>query len=377
MLTPRIGVLTTFLYLLTLPAMVQAQGAAFKVRVKDAVRIEGVENYTMVGYGLVVGLAGTGDSDEVLTQRTLANMLQNFNMVVDEGDLKAQNSAAVMLTATIRGSAHTGDTIQTTISSIGDATSLTGGELLLTPLLGTTGETWAIAQGAVTTGGFQFGSGGPGGQSVTKNHPTVGILTNGAKMLVDIGTSLPDHDMLTVYLKKPDYSTAVNLVDAINSRFYGTAFAADVGTIKIRVPVDYREEERITEFIRDVEQIQFQPDGIAKVVFNERTGTIVFGGDVKISQVAISHGNVTVNIKNTEGISQPSPFSDTGTTESVTDQQTQVHEENSPVNLIPAITTISELVDILNLLGVTPRDIMVIFHTLREAGALHAELEAI
>ncbi len=357
--------------------LMQAQMSAPMIRVKDAVRLDGVNNYTLIGYGLIVGLAGSGDSDEILTQRTISNVLENFNLIIKEDDLKAQNSAAIMVSATITNSAHKGDMIHATISSIGDATSLKGGELLLTALKGVDGETWAIAQGPVTTGGFSFGSGDSGGETISKGHPTVGMLTNGVKLLKDVGIKLPNSDLLTLFLKKSDYSSAVNLADAINNRFFGMAVAPNSSTVQVRIPKNYRIEGRISEFIRDVEQVQFQPDRKAKVVFNERSGTLVIGGNVKISSVAISHGSIHVNIKNTEGASQPSPFSQTGSTQQLNDQQTTVEEELVPVTLLPTISSVSDLVDALNALGVTPRDIMIIFHVLREAGALHASLEAI
>jgi len=346
------------------------------VRIKDVTRMQGVENYTMIGYGVVVGLAGSGDSDNQLTQRTLANLLENFNIITTESRLSAQNAAAVMVTATIRKSANKGDLITATVSSIGDAASLLGGELLLTPLLGVDGETWAIAQGPLTTGGFSFGGGGGGGDTRTKNHPTVAMLTNGAKLMRDVGLGIADSNVLTILLAQPDYTTAVNLAEAINSRYFGSALTIDASTVRVRVPRNYREENRVAEFISNVEQVPFQPDQVARVVFNERTGTIVFGGNVKISQVAISHGSISVSIKTTEGASQPNPFAQ-GETVQLQNQELDMSESEAPLNIVGPATTIGELVVTLNQLGVTPRDIMIIFHALRQAGALHASLEAI
>ncbi len=346
-----------------------------RVRIKEMARIKGVESYTIIGYGLVVGLANTGDSDAELTQRTVNNLLQNFNIKVDEDSLKVGNTAAVMVTATIRQTAHKGDQIQATVSSIGDASSLKGGELLLTPLLGNDGEVWAIGQGAVTTGGFTFGSAGAGGEVVQKNHPTIGMLTNGAKLMRDVGVGIADSDTLTLFLKKADFSTAANMAEAVNEQFFGSAIAADAATVRVRVPQKFRDENRVTAFIRDVEQIAFTPDRVGKIVFNERTGTIIIGGDVKISAVAISHGNISINIKNVEAISQPLPDS-AGTTERTTDQTTTVTEDKVKLIPVPTTTTVGDLVKVMNSLGITPRDMMIIFHALREAGALHAELES-
>ena len=203
------------------------------------------------------------------------------------------------------------------------------------------------------------------------------MLSDGVKLAKDIELILPSFDMIYIYLERPDFTTAVNMAESINREFFGSAFATDPATIKIHVPKSFRDENRINEFIRAIEQIRFQPDFPARVVFNERTGTIIIGGEIKLSSVAISHGNITVNIKNVEGVSQPPPFSSHGTTERVNDQQTNVDEEKPLINLLPEITTIADLVDLLNALGVTPREIMIIFHLLKESGALHAEIVAI
>lgn len=347
-----------------------------QVRVKDVTRIEGVEQYTLTGYGLVVGLAGSGDSDEELTQRTIANLLENFNIVVETDNLKAENTAVVMVTARVKTAAHKGDAIQATVSSIGDAESLGGGQLLLTPLLGPDGEVWATGQGALTTGSFRFGSSGEGGETQTKNHPTVGTLTNGVKLIRDVRLSIDESTTINLFLDQADFTTAVNMADSINKSFPNSAVAVDAGTVSVRVPQSYLEEQRVTSFVRALEQIRFAPDATARVVINERTGTIVFGGNVQISSVAVTHGNLSISIKNTEGVSQPAPFGG-GDTEKLTDQQTSVNEEEAPVQLIPDVTTVADLVSTLNTLGVTPRDTIIILHALRQAGALHAELETL
>jgi flagellar P-ring protein precursor FlgI len=349
------------------------------VRIKDVSKLAGTESYSLVGYGLVVGLAGTGDSDEALSQQTIRNMLENFNIVVDTASLKAQNVAAVMVTATIAPPVHKGDTVRASVSSIGDAASLTGGELLLTPLLGEDGTTWAVGQGPVSVGGFDFGGDSAGGDRVIKNHPTSGVLINGVKLTRNLGLGLLNTGVLRLHLVQPDFTTAENMAEAINLRFRDSAMALDSATIQVRVPTEYQVESRMSGFIRDMEQLTFEPDNIAKVVMNERTGTIVFGGRVRISAVAISHGNLTVSIKNTEAISQPAPFTRGGnaTTERLMDQQTAAVEEATPIHLMPDITTVNDLVTVLNALGATPRDIMVILRALKESGALHATLEAI
>lgn len=348
-----------------------------QIRIKDVARIQGVESYTLTGYGLVVGLAATGDSDQELTQQTIASLLQNFSIVVDPGSLKSQNTAVVMVTARVETSANAGDTIAATVSSIGDATSLTGGELLLTPVLGPDAEIWATGQGAVSTGGYSVGSGGAGGETQAKNNPTTATLTNGVKLVHDVALNLESSTSISLLIQNPDFTTAMNMADAINREFPNSAIPVDRGMVRVGVPRTFQEEHAVIRFIRDLEQIRFLPDAVAKVVFNERTGTIVFGGNVQISQVAITHGNLTISIKNTEGVSQPAPFSKGGETARMTDQTTTVNEERVPIHLLPDVTTVAELVSALNALGVTPRDTIVVLHALREAGALHAKLESL
>ncbi|RMD81375.1 MAG: flagellar biosynthesis protein FlgA, partial [Lentisphaerae bacterium] len=211
---------------------------------------------------------------------------------------------------------------------------------------------------------------------VQKNHPTTGILTNGAKMLRDVSVGFEQTDSLTLYLRQPDFSTAAALSEAINRKYLGLATALDAATVKVRIPRQYRDTATVPQFIRTIEQIQFIPDAPAKIVFNERTGTIVIGANVRISAVAISHGNISINIKNIEAISQPLPFSRTGETARVQDQKTTVKEEKVPLFRVPSTTTVADLVRVMNALGITPRDMMIIFHALRESGALHAELES-
>ncbi len=357
------------------------QHQRLQVRVKDVARLSGNEAYTLTGYGVVVGLNGTGDSDASLIQRTISNIMQNFNIIVDEADVKAKNTACVMVTATIRGPVHKGDMIEANVSSVGDAKSLLGGELLLTPLLGADADVWAVAQGPVVTGGFFFGSTNSGGNAQTKNHPTVGTLTSGVKLLRDVGLGVKNQDFLTYFLREPDYTAAVNLAEVINKKYFGSAAALDSATIRIRVPNEYKDEQRITGFISEVEQLYFATDSTARVIFNEKTGTVVIGADVRISECAVSHGNLYVDVKKVESVSQPGAFTGIGAkTEKMEDETTTVNEnaKNGP-NFVPLpnTTTVGELVRVLNALGASPRDIMIIFHAIKAAGALHAELESI
>ncbi len=346
-------------------------------RIKDVTRLKGHESYELLGYGIVTGLNNTGDSDKELTQQTIANMMQNFNIVVDSGDLKVQNSAAVIVTVTISGNRHKGDMVSANVSAIGDAESLTGGQLLMTPLLGADGEVWGIAQGPVTTGAYSFGSSDSGGDKVTKNHPTAGMLTNGVKLLRDFGPDYTSEDKLTYILNNPDYTSAVNMANTINKKYFGIAVVKDSASIQIRIPNKYKDENNVASFISEVGQMYFATDSVAKVVFNERTGTIVIGHNVRISNAAVSHGNLYVRVKNTEGVSQPGAFASSGTTEKTTNQETSMKEEKAALFELENTTTVGQLVNALNSLGVTSRDIMIIFHVLKQAGALHAELEAI
>jgi len=354
----------------------QPTSKRLKVRIKDVARLSGEESYTLTGYGVVVGLAGTGDSDSSLIQRTISNIMQNFNVIVNEDDVKAKNTACVMVTAVVKAKAHRGDMVDASVSAVGDSKSLLGGTLLLTPLLGADGELWAVAQGPVTTGGFSFGSTEAGGNQQVKNHPTAGMLSNGAKLQRDVGKEFRDKDMITYYLRNPDFTAAVNLAESINKHFFGSSVAIDSATIRIRIPNEFKDENRITQFVSEVEQLQFETDTTARVVFNEKTGTVVIGADVKISEAAVTQGNISINIKKFESASQPNPFSMTGETKVLNDERTKATEDKSKFVRIPDTVTVGEMVNVLNGLGVGARDMMIIFHALRAAGALHAELEA-
>lgn len=369
---------TTCVTLLILAQSMAAFGQVtdnVKVRIKDVARLAGQEDYTVTGYGIVVGLNGTGDSDMELTQRTMSNLLQRFNIIIDEDDVVTQNCAAVMITGTIKGSAHEGDQILVTVDSIGDATSLSGGKLLMSALQGADAEVWAMGQGPVTTGGFSYGSAGAGGEQVIKNHPTSGVLTNGMKLLRDVGLTPKDADSITYYLRKPDYTSAVNFANTVNAKHFGSAIAQDATTIKIQIPKSYSGKGGVSKFISEIEQLVFENDQRARIVFNEKTGTLVIGQNVKLSNAAVSHANLVVNIKNTVTQEPNQPFAPAANAV-LPDQQTTVQEGKPRVFEIPKTTTIGDLVEVLNSLGVTTRDMMIIFQELREAGSLHADIEA-
>lgn len=373
--------LKTLAFVLTVWSSLTTQAQEMKVRIKDISRFSHENTYNLVGYGLVTGLADTGDSDKDLTRQTIKNLLENFNIAVDMDELKVSNTAVVMVTATINNEINKNDKITCTITAIGDAESLTGGELITTPLLGPDKQIWGVAQGAVITGGFKFGDGGEGGNTQVKNHPTAGFVQNGAKILRKIDFGIADKDFLAICLKHPDFTTAANVADAINAKYEGISQAENAATINVRVPTIYREENRVPEFIRDLQQIYVKPDSIARVVFNERTGTIVFGSNVRISQVAITQGSINVTVKNTTQVSQPDNGAfnrnPAGETVVANDQETSVEEQEVQLQLLPDVTTVEQLVTALNALGASARDIMIILHSLKEAGALHAELQSI
>ena len=346
-----------------------------KVRIKDGTRIKGFEREYLVGFGIVTGLAGTGDSDEALTQQTLGNVLKHLDIDVDEEDLKMNNSAAVMITAYFDGPGYKGDLIDCSITTVGDAKSLVGGTLQMSPVLNPSGEMTAIAQGDITTGGFSFGSGGEGGETVTKNHPTAGRLTDGAKLIKDQNHANLKRESFELIMKKPDFLSAARIEDVINKKFFGMAKVGSKGEVVVKVPSEYRELNKVPHFISEVQALTYQPDQEARIVINEKTGTIVVGNNVQISPVAIAHGNLFVSVKNTQEVSQPNPDSWRGEAVVVNNQETVVEEEQVRFQKIPAITTVDDMVNALNKLGVTPRDMMSIFQTLKRQGALHAKLE--
>jgi len=364
------NLLTLFIFI-AICSSATAEG--LKIRIKDASRIDGMESYFVTGFGIVVGLNGSGDSDKELTQHTLSNMLKNFNIDITESELKVKNCAAVKITALIRGGLHKGDTVNATISTVGNATSLQGGTLLMSPIIGSNGKICGIAQGSLVVGGFSFGEAGPGGDTVIKNVPTGATLVNGLKLTKDFGNN--DYllsNKINFLLKEPDFTSAQNMAAVINTKFNGSAIADTESQVRVNIPKSFTDQNKRVAFISQLQQLRFEVDRLARVVINERTGTIVVGGEVKISEVAISHGNIIVNIKNTTRVSQPTP--DGGRTVVANDGKTKVNEELPLLHQIPAISNIQELVTALNKLGVTPRDMMSIFQTLREAGALHAEL---
>lgn len=341
-------------------------------RVKDLTLVEGGRDNQLVGYGLVVGLAGEGDSNAIATLRSVANVLKRYGLDVNSTDIKAKNTAAVMVTADIGPFLKPGTRIDVHVASMGDAKTLQGGVLLQTPLLGGDGRVYAVAQGAVAIGGFMGGTGGAGGSTVQRNHPTTGALTNGAIVEREIPAAFVHDNKLRLLLHNPDFTTASRMADAINAQWPAAAAAADAATVTVAMPPAYR--GRDVAFIADLGQVETVPDALARVVINERTGTIVATSAVRISQVAIAHGSLTITVTSNMGVSQPGAFAAGGQTAVVQSTQTNVNEVKGGFSILNEPPTIEQLATALNALGVSTREMMAIFQTLKRSGALQAEL---
>jgi flagellar P-ring protein precursor FlgI len=355
-----------FLSLLGLSATLQA------ARVKDTAIIEGGRDNQIVGYGLVVGLAGEGDSNSTSTLRSIANAMQRYGLTLSPQDIKAKNVAAVMVTADIGAFLKPGARIDVNVASMGDAKTLQGGILLQTPLLGADGRAYAVAQGPIAIGGFLGGAGGAGGATVQKNHPTVGVISNGAIVEREITTEFVRENMVRLLMHNPDFTSAARMASAILSKWPESgAQATDAATIQLKLPPSFR--SRAVAFIAELGEVDFQPDTLARIVINERTGTIVATSTVRISPVAIAHGALTITVTNNVGVSQPGAFSAGRTTE-VPSTQTSVNEVKGGFTLLNDPPTIERLAAALNALGVSSRDMMAIFQSLKRSGALQADL---
>ena len=341
-------------------------------RVKDLTLIEGGRDNQLVGYGIVVGLAGDGDSNAVSTLRAVSNILSRHGLTVDSTEIKAKNVAAVMLTADIGAFLKPGARIDVTVAAMGDAKSLQGGVLLQTPLMGGDGRIYAVAQGPVAIGGFVGGTGGAGGATVQKNHPTVGSISNGAIVEREIPAEFVKDNTLRLLLHNPDFTSAARMADAINERYTGAAHAVDAATVKVSLPADYA--GRDVAFLADLGTVEVQPDTLARIVINERTGTIVATSTVRLSQVAIAHGSLTITVTSNVGVSQPNAFNNSGQTVAVPSTQTAVSEGKGGFTVLNESPSIERLAAALNSLGVSTRDMMAIFQSLKRSGALQAEL---
>jgi flagellar P-ring protein precursor FlgI len=341
-------------------------------RVKDIASIKGVRHNKVIGYGLLVGLNGSGDKNGVeFTSQSLASMLSKMGIAINPDAIRVKNIAAVMVTASLPPFARTGSNMDVLISSVGDATSLEGGTLLMTPLFGTDGEVYAIAQGPISVGGFSAGGGG--GTSIQKNHPTVGRIANGATIEKEVGYSISDKSEFQVALSRPDFTTALRAENVINAKFGGgTATAIDPGTLRLSVPEQYA--GKVVLFMSELEALEVEPDLRARIILNERTGTVVIGESVRVSTVAVSHGSLSVTINATNQVSQPGAFSG-GNTVVIQNRDVIAFEEPGNLNVLGGFVTIGDLVRGLNAMGVTPRDLIAILQAIKAAGALSAELE--
>ncbi len=340
-------------------------------RIKDIVEFEGVRENMLVGYGIVVGLNGTGDSlrNAPFTRQSLEAMLERLGVNTRDANLNTKNVAAVMVTARLPAFAAAGSPIDATVSAMGDAKSLQGGTLLVTPLLGADGEAYAVAQGTVQTGSVS--ASGASGSSISKGVPTAGRIAGGALVERELGFQLASMGQMRMTLRNPDFTTARRIADAVNRAYPGTAYAQNPTVVAVRPPAG----QDMTSFMAQVENLAVNPDAPAKVVIDEVSGVIVMGENVRVSTVAIAQGNLTIKVQESPAVSQPAPFSQ-GQTAVVPQSEVSVEEERGKQFLtVQSGASLSNLVSGLNALGVTPRDMISILQTIKAAGALQADIE--
>ena len=364
-------VLVLVAVLAPLPAAGQSHAS---VRLKDIARLDGFQSTPLVGYGLVVGLNKTGDKRQtIFSAQTLANMLERFGVVVSGDEMKVENVAAVMVTAELPAFVRGGARIDVTASSVGDARSLQGGVLLPTPLRGPDGSVIVLAQGPLSIGGF---GGGKGGNSVQVNHLTAGRVPNGGLVQASLGAGFQAMDLIVLSLNEPDYTTATRLAGAISRDLgEGAARVVDPASVAVKVPAQYK--AALPDLMARLEPLPLEVDAPARVVINERTGTVVVGADVRITAAAVAHGNLSVKISTKYNTSQPAPFARVGETVVTPDEKVDVTEGAGQLVALEEGTTLQAVVKALNALGATPRDIIAIMQALKAAGALRAEIVVI
>lgn len=353
---------------LLVPGLVAQSQSGPVMRLRDIAFFHGARENQLVGYGLVSGIAGNGDRNPVYSVQTVANMLQRYGIILDPARVTSRNVAAVMVIADVPPFARSGTRIDVNVSSIGDARSLEGGVLLQTPLIGVDGKVYAAAQGALSIGGLAANA---NNNSVTKNHPTSGQIIGGALVEKEIPVTVIRNNSVEMVLREPDFTLAARACEAINRRFPDSSQASDGGTVRIRLPADY--VDRPVEFIAQVQSIEVRSEVPARVIINERTGTIVATSRVKVSQCAIAHGNIVVSVAQEANVSQPNALAG-GTT--VVTPITDINVTEAKGGLVPLqeMPTVEQVAASLNSVGATPRDIIAIFQALRQAGALQAEL---
>ena len=359
-------------FLICAVIMLFAQPAAAGSRLKDLARLRGVQSTKLIGYGLVVGLDASGDTRRsLMAQQSVINMVKRFGLVLPDVQIALRNVAAVMLTAEVPPFVAEGAAIDVTASSVGDATSLEGGMLLLTPLVDGAGTHYANAQGPLSIGGFNVESGA--GDRIRKNYTLVGRVPNGATLIVASPVKLSNEQVLTWQLLSPDFTTATRLAAAVNAKLgSGAAVARNAASIEVRLPGTGKASE-LVNLISELESLEVEPDEIARVIVNERTGTIVVGENVSLMPVAIAHGNLSIEIKTTPVISQPEYLSK-GETVVARESETKVVDERANLVVVEKSANVRDVARALNALGVTPRDVVAIFQALKQAGALKAEL---
>jgi len=348
-----------------------AAGSVQAARLKDLAEVEGVRGNQLFGYGVVVGLNGTGDGNSVqFTTKSLSNMIEKLGIRVKPEDIKVKNVAAVMVTATLPAFVRPGVRLDVNVSSLGDAKSLMGGTLIFTPLKGADGNVYAVAQGAVVVGGFSVAQ---GGDSIFQNHPTVGYIANGAIVERAIPFDLFQSRRVRVVLRQPDFTTVTRVVTKINQELgRPLAAAVDSASIEFPLPADLMRDP--IGLLARIEQLEVEQDVLARVVVNEKTGTVVMGENVTVGRVALAHGNLNITVRTETDVSQPAPFSGQGRTVEVDNVDINVGEEVKPLNMLGGKVTLKEVVKGLNALGATPRDLISIFSAMKKSGALNAEL---
>jgi flagellar P-ring protein precursor FlgI len=350
----------------------RAEPSAAPVRVKELTAIEGVRDNQLIGYGIVVGLAGTGDRRQtVFSAQSLTNLLERMGVSVNPALIRVNNTAAALVTATLPPFAQPGTRLDVTVASVGDASNLQGGLLVLTPLRASDSTVYAVAQGPVVTGGFAAGR---SGNTQTVNHPTVGRVANGA-LVEKAPPSVPPAALLRLQLKRADFTTAARIADAVNRKFSATvARAESSGVVVVKAPETWL--ARPVEFVAEIESLTVEADRANRIVINERTGTVVLGKEVRISPVSILHGALSVEIRTVVDISQPQPFSQ-GQTAPAPQTKVDAREERARSVTLKEGATVEDLVRSLTAIGSTPRDVIAILQNLKAAGALDAELEII
>lgn len=339
------------------------------VRLRDLAYMLEARDNQLIGFGLVSGIAGEGDKNPAYTLQSVGNLLQRFGITIDPTKISSKNLAAVMITADIPPFAKPGSRIDVLVSSLGDAKTLQGGVLLQTPLLGVDGKVYAAAQGAVSIGGFSAGS---GGNSVTKNHPTTGQIPGGALVEKGIPVNMVRNKTVEMILKDPDFTLAARAAEAINKKFPESCRALDGATLQISIPQNY--ESLPIEFIAQIQAVEVVPDTAAKVIVNERTGTVVATARVQISSCAIAHGSLVVSVAQSSTVSQANPLSPNGQTVTTPNTDLNVTEAKGGLVTFPEMPTVERVASSLNAVGATPRDIIAIFQALKQAGALQADL---